>query len=64
MRWSRRPTVAPRCQHTCNAVLLRDGGVLAVEPFELRPHVSRPSSEEPASRIIGNDQNYISLGDI
>lgn len=56
-----RLTVAPRCQHTCNAVLLRvfvvagdlfgvDVAVAAdigVGDGELRPHVSRPSSDEP-----------------
>lgn len=59
---SLRPTVAPRCQHTCNAVLLRvdDVGALfgvevavadiIVGDGEFRPHVSRPSSDEPMER--------------
>lgn len=54
--------MAPRCQHTCSAVLLRvfdNGDLLGVDvaatddsvpdgDTELRPHVSRPSSDEPA----------------
>lgn len=56
---SLRPTVAPRCQHTCSAVLLRvdDVGALfgvevavadiIVGDGELRPQFSRPSSDEP-----------------
>lgn len=60
MRKSFKATVAPRCQHTCNAVLLRvfvigdlfgvdvaTADDIGVGDAAFRPHDSRPSSDEP-----------------
>lgn len=44
--WSSRLTVTPRCQQTCKAVLFLDVGALLLGVIALRPHISRPSSED------------------
>lgn len=59
--------VAPRCQHTCKAVLLRDddgdlligfgvdwefAGDIGGGNVEFKPHVSSPSSDEPFFKKI------------
>lgn len=45
--WSSRLTVTPRCQQTCKAVLFLDVGAFTLlGVIALRPHISRPSSED------------------
>lgn len=58
--WSSRLTVTPRCQQTWRAVLFLDVGALTLlGDMTLRPHISRPSSDE-ANNLKECLKNHIS----